>query len=68
MSKITIRSLLNIDSTALQQEAASLGLTFTEGPNQGITKIFFIAPDLTPGQKTILLALIDKIGTGSITP
>jgi len=67
MTKITIRTLLRLDVTSIALEAQRLGKEFREGGNEGITKEFFIEPDLTPGQKTVLQTLIDKIGTGSVT-
>lgn len=66
MTKITIRSLLPIDETALQQEARRLGKELANGDNDGITKIFFITPDLSTGEKNVLQTLINKIGTGSV--
>ena len=53
---------------ALKQEAIKANLEFLEGDSDGITNIFFTKPDLNAGQKTTIQALIDKIGTGSITP
>jgi len=67
LTKIIIRTLLKINDTALFQEAERLGKELKTGDNDGITKIFFITPDLTVGQKTIIQTLIDKIGTGSVT-
>ena len=56
-----------IDINAIQQEAIRLNKTFSLGDNDGVTKIFFITPDLSAGEKSVLQTLIDKIGTGSIT-
>ena len=68
MSKITIRTLLVLDVASIQKEIEAQGLEFLNGDNNGITKIFFTKPDLTTGQKAVVQVLIDKIGTGSITP
>jgi len=62
-----IRTLLQLDRNAIITEARKLGKEITEGDNEGITNIFFIKPDLTTAQKNVLQALIDKIGTGSVT-
>lgn len=67
MTKVIIRTLLNLDTLAIKFEAERLGKVFSEGDNEGVTNVFFITPDLTTGQKNVLQALIDKIGTGSIT-
>jgi len=67
MTKITIRTLLRLDVNAIKLEATKLGKELKEGDNDGITNIFFIDPDLTTGQKNVIQALIDKIGTGSVT-
>lgn len=67
MTKIIIRTLIRLDTSALLQEATKLGKQLKEGDNDGITNIFFITPDLNTAQKNVLQALIDKIGTGSIT-
>ncbi len=67
MSKITIRTLMMLDVNSIAKEAARLGKTFTEGSNDGVTNEFYITPDLSAGEKSVLQALIDKIGTGSIT-
>lgn len=67
LTKIIIRTLLSLDTASLVKEARKLGKELAEGDNEGITKIFFITPDLTIGQKNVIQALIDKIGTGSVT-
>jgi len=59
---------LQLDVKSIRLEAEGLGKTFEEGDTQGITKIFFITPNLSASQKTIMQDLIDAIGTGSITP
>jgi len=68
LSKITIRTLIPLDVRAIKNEAIKLGLTFKEGDNDGITNIFHTTPNLNAGQKAILQSLINKIGTGTITP
>lgn len=68
MSVIIIRTLLVIDIQALILEGKKLGILIKQGDNEGITNIFHTTPNLTLGQKNVLQALIDKIGTGSITP
>jgi len=67
MTKIIVRTLLPLDYSAIRLEAEKLGKIYEQGDNDGITKIFFITPDLTAGQKSVIQTLIDKIGTGSIT-
>ena len=67
MTKITIRTLLNIDISSIKREADRLGKEMNEGDNDGITKIFFIKPDLNTAQKNVLQTLINKIGTGSVS-
>ena len=67
MTKIIIRTLLVLDAQAIIQEGQKLNKTVLQGDNDGITNIFFITPDLTTGQKNVMQALIDKIGTGSIS-
>ncbi len=67
LTKIVIRTLLVLDSSAIRQEAEKLGKTFSGGDTDGITNIFFITPDLTAAQKSTIQTLIDKIGSGSVT-
>ena len=67
MTEIVIRSLLSIDVDSLFNEAQKLGKEFVTGANDGISKVYYITPDLTTGQKNALQTLIDKIGTGTIS-
>jgi len=67
LTKITIRTLLSIDADAITNEAVRLGKTARTGDTDGITKIFFIEPNLTTAQKNVFQTLINKIGSGSVT-
>jgi len=67
MTKIILRTLLTIDYSALHNEAKRLNKVLKQGDNNGITKVFFVEPDLTVAQKNVMQTLIDKIGTGSVT-
>ena len=67
LTKITINTLLRIDVSSLRAEAERLGKELKEGSNDGVTKVFMITPDFTTAEKGKIQALINKIGTGSIT-
>ena len=67
LTKIIIKTLLIIDSDAIRGEAQKLGKEFKGGDNEGITKVFFIKPDLSASEKSTFTSLIGKIGIGSVT-